>query len=403
LVRLPKYAQTEVPSLLRCRELSYPLITARDGTAIPVVDPPARPKNVHAFTMGLMANAHEIAKTARYAAHNGARVAVLRNTVAGALEVQEELESTYLEQDLPTLFRIGKALTLHHSRFAAEDRKLLDLEIEARFGKKAPARPGCVVVATQTIEQSLDIDVDLLITDLCPMDVLLQRIGRLHRHASRDDDRGGGCGLPRVMVLTPEGRDLGQFIHKGGEARGPYGLGTVYPDLRVLEATWSQLEEHHCLEIPRMNRELVENCTHPEALQKIVQDRGGAWSDHEVSLLGKKSAQHTIANLNCYDWNVDFADQASAKADERIMTRLGANDRLIEFEEPLPRGPFGVPVRALKLPGHMCRGLDDSDFEKPPVVEDRISSVVITTGRRLWVYDRLGLRAFEDNKLADEE
>lgn len=57
-----------------------------------------------------------------------------------------------------------------------------------------------VVVATQIAEQSFDIDADILITDIAPMDLLLQRIGRLHRHAHHDEHRPGGLRAPRVLV-----------------------------------------------------------------------------------------------------------------------------------------------------------------------------------------------------------
>ncbi|MGH7041897.1 MAG: hypothetical protein ACREFY_07180 [Acetobacteraceae bacterium] len=58
-----------------------------------------------------------------------------------------------------------------------------------------------VTVATQTAEQSLDIDADVMITDLCAADVLLQRIGRLHRHARRR--RPHGFDAARAIVLAP--------------------------------------------------------------------------------------------------------------------------------------------------------------------------------------------------------
>ena len=86
------------------------------------------------------------------------------------------------------------------------------------------------------------------------MDVLLQRLGRLHRHQR---ERLAGFEQAKAIVLVPEERDLTLKIHKGGEARGRHGLGTVYDDLLIIEATWRALECHPLLEIPAMNRELV--------------------------------------------------------------------------------------------------------------------------------------------------
>ena len=73
-----------------------------------------------------------------------------------------------------------------------------------------------MLIATQTLEQSLDIDADFLITDLAPMDVLLQRIGRLHRH---DCSPPAGYKAPRalVLVLAPENFDAGVRAQEGIE------------------------------------------------------------------------------------------------------------------------------------------------------------------------------------------
>ena len=63
--------------------------------------------------------------------------------------------------------------------------RLLDTAVETALGKQAPRDTGLVIVGTQTLEISLDIDADFMISDLAPVDVLLQRIGRLHRHDNR--------------------------------------------------------------------------------------------------------------------------------------------------------------------------------------------------------------------------
>ena len=73
-----------------------------------------------------------------------------------------------------------------------------------RLGKDSAKRPtGCVLVSTQVAEQSVDIDADLLITDLAPTDMLLQRIGRLWRH----DRRARPCSQPEVWIQMPHSDD----------------------------------------------------------------------------------------------------------------------------------------------------------------------------------------------------
>lgn len=99
---------------------------------------------------------------------------VVRNTVDRVLEAAERLRERFGED----------RVTVAHSRFVAADRAAKDKDLLSRFGRdgERPSGPH-VVVASQVVEQSLDIDFDLLVTDLAPVDLMLQRMGRLHRHA----------------------------------------------------------------------------------------------------------------------------------------------------------------------------------------------------------------------------
>ncbi|KAA3660301.1 MAG: CRISPR-associated helicase Cas3', partial [Chloroflexi bacterium] len=77
--------------------------------------------------------------------------------------------------------------TLLHARFPLADRQQIEEEILEKYGKDAANRPPKgIVIGTQVLEQSLDIDFDLMVSDLAPIDLLLQRIGRLHRHDRAD-------------------------------------------------------------------------------------------------------------------------------------------------------------------------------------------------------------------------
>ncbi|MEU1376096.1 type I-E CRISPR-associated protein Cse1/CasA [Streptomyces triculaminicus] len=107
---------------------------------------------------------------------DGGCVLVVRNTVDRVLETAAVLRA-----------RLGDAVvTVAHSRFLAADRAARDADVLRRFGPDGRQRPHRhVVVASQVAEQSLDVDFDLLVTDLAPVDLVLQRMGRLHRHIRR--------------------------------------------------------------------------------------------------------------------------------------------------------------------------------------------------------------------------
>ena len=109
-----------------------------------------------------------------------------------------------LEKIDAPLLRCLDVTAPHHGRFSPEDRRLLDEALVQAFPTSGE-RKGVVAVTTQTAEQSLDIDADWLVTDAAPGDVLLQRIGRLHRH---ERTRPQGFETPRVTVLAPTPEQL---------------------------------------------------------------------------------------------------------------------------------------------------------------------------------------------------
>ena len=127
----------------------------------------------------------------------GGVVGVLRGTVGRAQNTYRTLK----DAGIPNL-------VLLHSRFTAEDRAEKEKYLLAALGKNPsdpeqpnPNRPEqLTVVATQVLEQSLDIDFDCMVTDVAPVEALLQRVGRLHRHRGNDLTRPRVFRTPRVVV-----------------------------------------------------------------------------------------------------------------------------------------------------------------------------------------------------------
>jgi len=277
---------------------------------------------------------------------------VVRNTVGGAIAVQTVLEAIAGLDDRH-LFRARDVVAPHHGRFAREDRRLLDAAVERGFGKDAHRESGLALIGTQTLEQSLDIDADLMLTDLAPIDVLLQRIGRLHRHRRK---RPAGFEQCQVIVLTPEQRDLTPFLSGRGR-RSRQGLGTVYANLLAVEAAWRLLESHTAISIPRENRALVEEGTDPRLLYDLAETLGPAWVKHRGEVVGEEMARGQAAHYAALDWSEDWEEVTwLPDLNERAKTRLGLDDRIARFDDEV-RSPFGERLRHMQIPGWLLGGL----------------------------------------------
>ncbi len=177
---------------------AYPLITkvaTGSGCAevfeFPSTDHPQKKVTVHCVS----ATSNDWIQQVAEAAHNRACVLVIRNTVALAQQTYDELKAEC--RDTGILFG------LVHSRFTQADREKNEGRWVELLGKDQGKRPpnGAILVGTQVLEQSVDIDADLLVTDLAPVDLILQRIGRLHRH---ERSRPEGCKEARCLIICPQ-------------------------------------------------------------------------------------------------------------------------------------------------------------------------------------------------------
>jgi len=326
----------------------------------------------------------EAARLAVQASRQGARVLVIRNTVARAQETFTACATTAGGM----LLSVQGIPTLHHSRFAAEDRARLDLAVEQAIGKDS-LLGGRIVIGTQTLEQSLDLCADLLITDLCPMDVLLQRIGRLHRHRR---PRPEGFAQAQVIVLCPEG-GLDPLTRQavnglGAHAGGPR-LSGVYVDVPGLQATLDQITAHPVWHIPSMNRALVEAATHPQALEPLAATHG--WTAYRQRVVGKALAEMQVAGLVTLDRTQSFLDHDHRVRcfpdDEKICTRLGEEGVILTLPEGTI-GAFGAPIRRLALPVHWSQGLTGEEA----VQIEPGSPLRVTVSDRVLRYGPMGMQ-----------
>lgn len=393
------------PSLTDACAVPYPAVSSRNASGVHLQQVAGNPqhKTVHWQTLDAMDDPVRIATLAANAAAQGARVLVVRNTVPAAVATLRALEQLTLAQGGNWLFKVNDVSTVHHSRYSRQDRPLLDQAVETQLGKQRKNVEGRVIIGTQTLEQSLDIDADLLITDLCPMDVLLQRIGRLHRHARPDEERPVGFRQPRVWVLTPADHDLTPLLKRSRNGLGRFhDGGGVYADLRMIEATKRLIVAQPSRQIPADNRVLVEYATHPQALLAIEHELGDEWQILGQAIEGDTSARKGIGHLHTLPYGDPFGDVIFPDSDQKIATRLGAADRLVTLDPPQP-GPFQQNVKQLALRHHQIPAGVSPDVEPTEIaaLPDH-AGFEFTLGAARYRYNRFGLARLKTNEITQQ-
>lgn len=278
----------------------YPLATVVDGAGARSENPinPAS-RSVRSVPVVLVHDTESVVERIVHAQARGDAVAWIRNTVDGVLEAAQKLRERGIK---PLVF---------HARFAQCDRQAREAEVMAAFGPLSQGNErNRVLVASQVVEQSLDLDFDMLVTDLAPIDLIIQRCGRLWRH-----QRARPFGSREELVmLTPRFTEepttdwLDSALPK---------VKYVYEHLGVLWRTSRELTHHSFIETPAGVRGMIErvysDVDAPPSLDAAVQ-----------RVAGKNAAQGAMGRN--FSLSVEGAYIANASpnwySDIRIPTRL---------------------------------------------------------------------------------
>ena len=355
----------------------------------------------------------------------GGCAAVICNTVA-------EAQRTYLAlrdwvRELRAAGGNVPVIRLLHSRFEAQRREEITQEMVGWFGKDAGgSRPAAaILVATQVIEQSLDLDFDLMVSDLAPIALLLQRAGRCQRHPMHDEGRPDWAkGMMRLVVLTPADSEGALVV--------PRAWPFVYPTalLRRTHKVLAGLPDG-VVEIPGAIQALVD-----QVYDENFGDETSPITDEDVARLADEQTKDLYAQMAAIPAPDRVDDLSRLSGDDfvnELSTRLGADSgrvvcctvatdgQLMLGDEPLPVSEAGgkagrkwftkgqvrlVMSNTVPVPGTWLRGLT-ADNAAPSAWADspHLSDLVVVrmsgeqmTGRigdrDLWLSQELGLSEF---------
>lgn len=255
----------------------------------------------------------------------------LRNTVDDALDAHADLMARGLDADL------------FHARFALIDRLAIEKRTIETFGKDSTPgeRAGRVLIATQVVEQSLDLDFDVMISDLAPIDLLIQRAGRLWRHERPERE-----GSPELLVVAPTPAvDADEEWYSAIFPRAAH----VYQDHARLWLTAKVLEGTGTIESPGRLRALIEAVYGAAAEERVPT----GLMDSFFMAEGRAGAERGISTSNVLSltkgyvrdggaWDSDIRTPTRLADDSQVTLRLARvlDGRVVPYAAATPDEPW---------------------------------------------------------------
>lgn len=257
---LPPEKKTQMLSAYTAQSIpsSYPAVTAITESGKVLVRTIHRTEKRQTVSVTLCPILHQAEQIAAYAkglVQGGGCMCILLNTVQQAQETFQALKAIGFDGEL----------LLFHARFPAEQRDQIEQRCIRLFGKEKSMRPQrAILVATQVVEQSLDVDFDLMMTAIAPIDLVLQRLGRMFRH--QDTPRPPHIKVPNLYVLVP---DLSEQFGADG---------FVYPTC-LLQQSIHLLKQYRSIHIPEDLPVLVTRGYDPQAAPP---EELSSWMEHLI-------------------------------------------------------------------------------------------------------------------------
>ncbi|WP_417209486.1 CRISPR-associated helicase Cas3' [Antarctobacter sp.] len=295
---------------------AYPALTVAGGDAVTVFPPDERPKK-GPVRVHRLPDAAAAAQVIADGVEAGGACVWVRNAVDEAIEAVSMLRDRGIEA------------RLLHARFALCDRKRIEAEVLARAGKAGVQRQGFVLVGTQVLEASLDLDFDVMVSDIAPVAGLIQRAGRLWRHMAERPRESRPIPEPVLHVLSPnpasvsDDRWLQPVLGRGAWV---YSIADIWRTARVLF-------ERGRIEAPDGLRALIEAVHGPEA-----EDVPEVLIQAEMEVLGKDQAKRTQALHNLVDLDKGYRQGGRGDDDATYPTRLGDETLTLVLARHTPGG-----------------------------------------------------------------
>ena len=260
------------------RLLTYPLITYTDGDTVKTMTPASSGRGLDVRVCLVADDDDSLRSLLRESLAGGGCAGVVCSTVTRAQRAYEILAQEFGEN----------VVSLDHARFIDFDRMAHERRLRERLGPRATLANGgrphlSIVVGTQVLEQSLDIDFDLLVTDVAPVDLFMQRLGRVHRHARGAEE---GERPARLRMATCYMRGVKTWESGAGPAfsRSVYDEASLIECLAILGLDGPRAEV--TLRLPDAIAQSVEAAYGPEAVRYIP----SSWhAQYEEAIEGREA------------------------------------------------------------------------------------------------------------------